>query len=63
MGWLFVLLTAVSALIFALTPVWVGFGYFVVISWCGWLLYLIFFRSDSLAKEIRSQAESNRDRR
>ncbi len=63
MGWLFVLLTAVALLIFALLPFWVGFGYAVVIAWSGWLLYLIFLRSDSLAREIRGQAEPNRDRR
>ncbi len=63
MGWLFVLLMAVAALIFALLPFWVAFGYFLVIAWSGWLLYLIFFRSDSLAREIRRQAEPNRDGR
>ena len=63
MGWLFVLMAAVATLIYGLLPFRVSFGFLVVIAWCGWLLYLIFYRPDSLSQEIQRQVPPSSSRR
>ncbi len=55
MGWLFGLMAAVAIPIYGILPLWVSVGFTVVIAWCGWLLYLIFYHPDSLSQEIRRQ--------
>ncbi len=55
MGWLFGLMAAVAILIYGSLPFWVSIRFTVVIAWCGWLLYLIFYRPDALSQELRRQ--------
>jgi len=63
MGWLLILMAAVAAVIYAVLPFWVSFGFSVAIAWCGWLLYLIFYRPDSLSQELRVHVPPNSSRR
>ena len=55
MGWLFVLMATVAILIYGVLPFGVSIGFTIVIAWCGWLLYLIFYRPDAISQEIRRQ--------
>jgi hypothetical protein len=55
MGWLFVLMAAVAILIYGVLPFWASIGFTLVIAWCGWLLYMIFYRPDALTQGIRRQ--------
>lgn len=59
MGWLIVLMAAVAILIYGTLLFWVSIGFTVVIAWCGWLLYMIFYRPDPLSRVIQRQVASS----
>lgn len=57
MGLLFVLLGVIAVIIFLAAPFWTAIGYLVVLAWIAFLLYLIFYRSDSVSQATGGHGE------